>query len=73
MTVTPTNQSKNLVSPTDTSKNSAVATNLFRAGKGWKFNQAGVTFNGPLDSVTGLRIYFNSLGTGITVTNQTKS
>ena len=44
-----------------------------KAGQGWQYDQEGITYDGPNDVITGLPIYYDSLGTNPTWTNQNKS
>lgn len=68
-----TNQSKNSATYTNQSKNSAAYTNQGGAGRPWQYNQSGITYNGPTDTITGQLLYYDLEGIGIVFTNQSKN
>lgn len=72
-TISPTNVSKNTATFTNTSKNSASMKDTLKSNRAWSYNSPTITYNGATESSTGLTVYYNSLGTASTWTNQTKN
>ena len=76
MTTTPTNKTK--ASPSAPANRSKVAASLNRrikAGRAWRYNEPGITYNGLTEPNSGLTVYYNSLGigTGQSITNKPKN
>jgi hypothetical protein len=57
----------------NSTKNAAAPQRYGKAGAGWDYDQTGITYDGQLDPVTGLPVFYDSLGTTPTVTNLTKN
>lgn len=73
MTVTTTNQARHTITPTNSARNSATLLTTLKAGSSAKYNQPGFTYNQVSDPQSGNLVYYNTVGVGLTVTNQTKS
>ncbi len=65
--------SKNSATMTNLAKNSATFSNEAKGGGSWKYNQVGISYNGVTDLISGLVVYYNTLGKSTTFTNITKS
>lgn len=68
-----TNENKNTITFTNVSKNSASMKDSLKSASAWSYNSPTITYSGATESSTGLTVYYNSLGTASTWTNQTKS
>lgn len=62
-----------IVNGANTSKSSVTLGVVTKAGQGWLYDQAGLTYDGVTDPTTGLPVYYDSLGTTPTFTNLPKS
>lgn len=47
--------------------------NQIRPGKGWLYDQVGITYDGATDGITGEEVFYDSLGYAVTWTNLTDS
>jgi len=65
--------SKNAISPTNVSANTASMKIYTKGGEGWQYNRPGLKYNETTDSLTGLRVYYNSLGLAISFSNLSKN
>ena len=55
-----------------TSKNSATMNGMIRAGQGWKYDEAGITYDGEFDA-DGRRVLYDGIGTAPTMIPLTKN
>lgn len=47
--------------------------NEIRPGKGWLYDQPGITYDGATDELSGNEVFYDSLGHAVTWTNETDS
>jgi hypothetical protein len=40
--------------------------------QGWEYNEASLTYDGLLDPISNLPVYYNSMGSSVSYTNLTK-
>lgn len=68
------NESKSGASSfSNTSKNAASPKRYAKAGSGWDYDQPEITYDGELDPITGLPVFYDGLGLTPTITNETKN
>jgi hypothetical protein len=61
------------MSITNEAKNNVSVINLAKAGFGWNYDDASLTYDGEFDPLTGLPVLYDSLGTAPTFTNEAKN
>ncbi len=71
-TATPQTKSSTATAVVPT-KSSVVVGRYAKSGTGWFYDQAGITYDGPLDPVSGLPILYDSLGNAVVWTPLPKS
>lgn len=62
-----------ITNATNAQKSSVTLGRVVKAGQGWQYDQPGITYDGATDPVTGLPVYYDSLGTQPTWNNLAKS
>ena len=68
------NQDKPTVATfTNTAKNAASPKRYAKGGSGWDYDQPEITYDGTTDPITGLPIFYDSLGTTPVIANLTKN
>lgn len=65
--------SKNAISPTNVAANSATMERYMKGGAGWEYNRAGLKYNETTDTLSNLRVYYNSLGVATSFSNLSKN
>lgn len=55
------------------SKNNVTVVNEFKAGSGWTYDQIGITYDGVLDPISGMPVFYDGVGTAPTITNESKN
>lgn len=69
-----TNQDKSsTASCSNTSKNQATILGYKKSGSGWDYDQPQINYDQTNDPVTGLPVFYDSLGTSPTFTNLAKN
>lgn len=72
MTVLNTNKSATATF-TNMAKNAASPKRYAKGGSGWDYDQPEITYDGTNDPITGLPIFYDSLGTTPVITNLAKN
>ncbi len=57
---------------TTLAKNASTLATKLASGLGWYYNQPTIKYNGPTETGTGLTVYYNSLGTAVTMSTTAK-
>lgn len=55
------------------SKNTVSVVNEPKAGYGWDYDEAFLTYDGEFDPITGMRVQYDGLGTVPVVVNESKN
>ncbi len=55
-----------------TDKTAATMSNMTKSGKGWDYNEVGITYDGSTDS-HGREVFYNSVGEATTLTGLDKT
>lgn len=58
---------------TNESKNNATVTNESKSGSAWAYDQAGITYDGITDSISGMSVFYDGIGLVPTITNESKN
>ena len=62
------------MSITNESKNNVSVVNEIKAGSGWSYDQAGgLTYDGALDPISGMPVFYDGIGTLPVFTNESKN
>jgi len=69
-----TNETKpSAVSFTNESKGSVSVVGESKSGLGWTYDQVPLTYDGALDPITGMPVFYDGLGTTPVITNESKN
>jgi hypothetical protein len=55
------------------SKNNVSVVNEIRPGIGWNYDQSPLTYDGALDPISGMPVFYDGIGTTPTFTNESKN
>ena len=59
---------------TNEAKNNVLVFNEAKSGSAWTYDQGGgLTYDGELDPISGMPVYYNGIGTNPIITNEAKN
>jgi hypothetical protein len=54
-------------------KNNISVVNEAKSGSGWLYDQIPLTYDGALDPISGMPVFYDGIGSAIVITNESKN